>query len=790
MNHLKIAIRNLKSSRLFTLLNIVGLAGGMLSAVFILLWVQNEMSFDTYHKNSADIYRVTNTLSKQDPPWIWSNSPYVLGEAAKNLIPGVEKTTSFSAFWRPVVVKIDHKVFDEKRVARVDANWFDFFDYAFIRGDKSSLADINSLVFTESKAKAWFGNEDPVGKIIRIDTTDFVVRGVLKDNPANSSFQYDVLIPVASSMQNSAFRANSTNWRNFNFQVFMQLKPGTSLKPVADQINRLYQENRKDSSIVASFIPLTDIHFDTSFQSDALIKGNVKTVTMMGIIGVLILVIASINFVNLTTALASKRSREVGLKKMLGAGRGRLFGQFLTESAIQILAAVMITVLLFRFCLPLFNDFTEKHFVLNGGNGIIWLLLSGCGVATFLLAGIYPSILLSALKPAEIVKASTPKSSNSRFRQGLVVIQFAISIILMIGTLSIDRQLDFMKKQNPGYNREHVFTITPPVANDMKQRANARAYLKENIGQLAVVKGIATANESIVNMGNSHSGSLNWQGKPDDFIPTVTTLSAGNEFPKLLGMKLAAGRWLENDRKMDSANVVLNETAVKTFGLKAPVIGQSFEFQGRKGQIVGVVKDFHFNSFHEEIAPLVMDNYPDFQEQIFVKAEEANMATVLAQTEKIWQNRFPGTPFKYQFLDEQYNNLYKDEQQAVKLFNFFASVAILISCLGLFGLATFTAQNRTREIGIRKVLGATVYGIVALLSADFLKLVLIASVVAIPVAHYFMEQWLAGFAYHIEMQWWIFADAGILALFIALATISFQSIKAALTNPVDSLRSE
>jgi ABC-type antimicrobial peptide transport system permease subunit len=786
----KIALRTFWRNRLYTFLNFTGLSVGLSASVLILLWVQNERSFDGYHEKSEQIFRVTNTLVKQDPPWIWSNSPYVLGGAAQLEIPGVEKVTRFSPYIPTSVFKIGDKYFEEKKIAQVDSNWFDFFRYSFIAGNESALREPNALVLTESKAETWFGDADPIGKVVRMGKTDLVVRGVVKDNPANSSFQFNVLVPVSAIFQDENYRSNASNWRNFNYQLFLRLKSGTSLSQVKSQINRFYTDNRKDSSIVASLIPLKDIHFDNSFQSDPLVKGNMRTVLIMGVIGVLILVIASINFVNLTTALASKRAREVGLKKMIGAGRGTLFGQFLGESVIQILFAILGALLIINLVLPVFNDFTDKKFVLEYNNGLLWLLLLGGGFATLLLAGVYPSILLSSLKPVSLVKSNSPKSANSYFRQSLVVVQFTISLILVIGTICIDRQLHFMQTQDPGYKREHVFTFSVPSSEKPEQSAGGLKYIIQNIQGLTAVKGVATANTSIINIGISHSGSLKWAGKADDYVPSVNTISAGEELPAMLGMKLKEGRWLENNRKADTANVVLNETAVKTFGLKSPVVGQWFGFQGRRGQIVGVAKDFHFKSFHEKIAPLVMDNDAYWQREILVKTSGANASEVLAEVGKIWTAQFPDKPFAYQFLDEQYNKLYKSEQQAVQLFKSFAGIAILISCLGLFGLATFTAQNRIREIGIRKVLGATVYGIVSLLSKDFLKLVMISLFVAIPVANYFMGKWLQGFEYRIEIQWWIFALAGILAVGIAMITVSFQSVKAALMNPVKTLRSE
>ena len=791
-NYLKIALRNLWRNKLYSLLNLTGLSVGLSASVLILLWVQNELSFDNFHQKADHIYRVTNTLKVSDEPWVWSNSPIMLGESAQRQVPGVERVTLFKKPWQSISFRVGNELYSEEEAIFVDSSWFSVFTYRFLLGNpKQALSEPNSVVLTETKACAWFGNPTAaVGKIVRMDSTDLVVRAVVRDNPANSSFQYDLLLPIATSFRTAKERTHEQDWNNFNYQLFLKLLPGTEPARIGPQLTRLYQVYKKDSTVTASLIPLREIHFNTTFQSDDLPKGNRQTVMTLGLIGLLIIVIASINYVNLATALSSQRAKEVGVKKIIGAGRGSLFAQFLTESTLLTLLALLLSLGLIGLSLPLFNEFTENQFTLDFQNGTLWLLLAGSLGLTVLLSGVYPSLLLSSLEPVRVLKGGNVLSTSSvRFRQWLVVIQFTISIVLIVSTLIIFRQLRFVQTQNPGYQRENVFTFQLPFSGGDKT-VGAREFMKQRLRTLSGVTGVTSANQPIIDMKSSHSGSLKWAGKPDAFMPTVSQFSVEPETRSVFNLKLTQGRWFQHDMKLDSANVILNETAVKTLGLKTPVVGQWFEFQSRRGRIIGIAKDFHFRSFHQKIEPMVLFYAHNWQVQVFARIQPGAAPRVLAEAERIWNERFPDKPFVYTFIDESFDRLYRAERKAGQLFNVFACIAILISCLGLFGLATFSAQRRGKEISVRKVMGASVSNIVSLLSKDFLKLVLIAMVIATPIAWYAMNQWLQSFAYKIAIDWWVFALAGLLAVSIALLTISFQSLKAALMNPVKSLRSE
>ncbi|MBO0934651.1 ABC transporter permease [Fibrella aquatilis] len=791
-NYVKIAWRNLVRQKLYSLINLSGLGLGLAASVLILLWVQNELSFDSYHHKADTTYRVTNTLKVSEEPWVWSSSPLILGDLAQRQIPGVERIARFKKPWQPVSFRVNEAVFYEENSAIIDSTWFACFDYEFLAGNAAhALDEPGSLVLTETKARTWFGDpQAALNKTVLMDTTLLTVRAVVRTNRPNSSFRYDVLVPIAASFRSAEDRKNDQDWNNFNYQLFLQLKPGTSATNVGQQLTQFYRAYKKDSTLTASLLPLTAIHFDTSFQSDELPKGSRNTVWMLGLVGLVILVIASINYVNLSTALASQRAKEVGVKKIIGAGRGALFGQFMTESTLLTVMALVLALVLIALGLPLFNDFTDNQFSLDLGNGMLWLLLLGSVAVTVLLSGVYPAVLLSSLLPVKVLKGSNVLNmGNARFRQGLVVTQFVASIILIISTLIIFQQLRFVHSKDPGYGREHVFYMQLPYSKTMSN-THARDVLKQQLRELSGVAGVTSANQPIINNMSSHSGSLKWAAKRDDFTPTVAQFSVEPEMRTVFNLKLAEGRWFERGKRLDTANVILNEAAVKSLGLKAPVVGQWFEFQSRRGQVIGVAKDFHFKSLHEKIDPMVLFNAPGWHSYIFTKVNPGATEHVLADVERIWKASYPDKPFKYSFLDDSFAQLYQSEQKAGQLFNVFAGIAVLISCLGLFGLATFSAERRNREIGVRKVLGASVQSIVALLSKDFVKLVLVAIVIASPLAWYIMDRWLQAFAYRVNMPWWVFGLAGLLAVVTALLTVSFQSIRAALMNPVKSLRSE
>ncbi|GAB2790539.1 ABC transporter permease [Rhabdobacter roseus] len=793
-NYLKIASRNLLNSGLFTTLNIVGLTSGMVAAVFILVWVQNELSFDTYHKKAEQINRIVTHLQvSKEETWHWSSTPLVLAAELKKL-PEVESVVRKNIVGT-LPIKIEDRKLTGENAVYVDSNWFEVFDYHFVEGSAAQFAsEIRNVALTESKARQLFGKSQAAGKIIRIDTLDYTVSGVFKDNPANSSFQYDFIVPLAAFWSNPKNFQNDNNWHQFNYETFVVLRKDANRQKVGQKLTAIISKLKKDEAgnastdTVLEVEPLANIHFNNQIQGDSQDKGHRRTIYIFMGLALVILLVACSNYVNLTTARASIRSKEVGVKKLLGANHAHLFGQFMTESVLTCLTALGLSLCLVFTLLPAFNALTGKEFVLSLSNASLWYVLLGTTLAAILLTGVYPSLLLSSFKPFETLRGNNVLgSTNAGFRKGLVVLQFTVTVVFLLATLVVYQQMKFIREKELGYDRAHTFTFRLPWA--MKPKIEA-STVKDRLLHQSTIADVTVASQSIVQIGSSTSGSYDWDGRPEDFNPTFSHIAVEDNFQTMFDLKMAEGRWFAANSPADKDNVVLNETAVKKLNLPKPIIGQRFDFQGRKGVVIGVVRDFHFKSLREKIEPLILFNDTSWSYGVYVKAQPGKEAQAIRAVEKMWDELIPLYPLEYKFLDDTFDRLYKSDQRTATLFNTFTIIAVLISCLGLFGLATFTAERRIKEIGIRKVLGASVAAIVSLLATDFVLLVLISIVVATPIGYYFMSQWLEGFEYRIHLHWLLFAAAGASTIFIAILTISYQSIRAALMNPVKSLRSE
>ncbi|WP_114938008.1 ABC transporter permease [Mucilaginibacter endophyticus] len=795
-NYFKVAFRNLSKHRTTSIINIAGLTVGITAAVFIMLWVQNELSFDNYHKDADQIYRVKAklTLTKSET-WVWESSPYLLGGVAKKEIPEVK---DYTFLWPGYMIIVHNKgqLISEKKYAYVDANWFKVFNYDFVDGSAESFSkNPFSLILTQSTAKKYFGNNQAVGKILRVDSVNYQVQAVVKDNPANSTFQYDMLIPVEAKLSNPHEKEQSKHWGNYNGLTFLKLQPGVKTNETAKKLTDIIRKNNKDSENTAlSVIALKDMHFESDLQSSSFEHGNRRLVSIFIILAVLLLATACINYVNLTTARASVRSKEVSVRKIVGARRFQLFGQFMSESLVMSVLALVFSIICIQVFMPWFNGVTEKHFSQPLASTATWIILLGTLLLSFIFNGLYPAILLSSFKPLSVFKGrSALNVKDGGIRKALVVVQFGISVMLIICTMVIYRQLNFMQKADLGYNREHVFSFRVPwnvLGFDDKKRISMLSSIANELREQSAIKAVVQSqSDDFYNNGTKMSGSMDWDGRPKDYKPSVATLSADENFQQMMSLKMKDGHWF-GKANADQHNVILNETAVKQLGVRNPIIGQRFKFNGDSGVVVGVVKDFNFRSLHEKIGPMVINNHTDWAGSFYIKTASGNTAGAIRAAQNVWNQFVPDQPFAYNFLDEGYNKLYHAEQRSSTLITVFASITIAISAMGLLGLAAFAAEQRVKEIGIRKVLGASVQSIIRLLSADFLKTVLIANLIAFPVAWYMMNKWLQDFAYRIDISWWMFAAAACIALIIALLTVSIQSIKAALANPVNSLRSE
>jgi predicted permease len=798
-NYIKIAWRNLLRNKAFSLINIVGLALGMACSLLIGLWVYDELSYDRFLPNHAQIHlvRVNFNFQGKETQTAFA-TPGPLSEAITKDIPQVAAVTKLT--WpSDRLIRVGDRVAKEQgQYASVD--FFDVFDIPAVSGNpKSALASLNQIVISQHLADLYFPNEQAIGKSIQLDNDKrFIVGAVLKNLPATSTLQFDWLIN---------FKAQEEEWQTqwgFNaVQTYLRLKPATTATQAEAAMKgmfRRYTTFNNNEQIILQ--PITDLHLWGNYENGAPVGGQIEYVRIFGLVALFILLIACINFMNLSTARSAKRAKEVGVRKVVGARRIALVGQFLSESTLLSLVAAVLALMLVWFTLPAFNTLFDKQLTLDFTDPARWIGIGGLVLFTGLLAGSYPALFLSSGQPIRILQGLTFRFANRRatpgrsilspawsspsgFRQMLVVFQFALSIFLIVGMLAIGRQMTFLRTKHLGLDRENVVYLT--LEGQLTDYKKTEA-LRHELRHLPSIAEATTTAQLPLNIQNSTT-DLHWSGQNEKQLVSVSAMSVGNDFIKTTGIKLVAGRDFRSNALADTACYLINEAAAKLMGMTKPV-GQEITFSFGKGPIIGLMKDFHLGSLHESISPLVITYRPASVQYLLIKPRAGQTTQALADLEQLIKQFNGDYPFSYHFLDEAYETLYHREQQVSVLINYFGLLAIVISCLGLFGLAAFSAEQRTKEIGIRKVLGASVSSLVTLLSTDFLKLVLVAFLIASPIAYYVMHQWLSGFAYRIELSWWVFALAGGLAVGIALLTVSFQSIRAALINPVKSLRSE
>lgn len=791
-NHFKIALRNLWKHRGFSFINITGLAIGITACFFIFTYVAFELSYDKFNTKGDRMYRLVTDLKTPSDNIFIDVTPWAFAPAVKADFPEVESFVRISP--TGLLIRKDNIKFQEDRALFADSTLFKVFDFKVLKGSPATaLVAPASVVFTESTAKKYFGSQDPIGKTVLINGEGIPaqVTAVIEDMPANSQVKADVILSMTTMTQK--FNPDiDQQWSNYGATSYMLLKPGTDAKALESKFPAFMEKrNGAEAKKIQMFAtihlePFLDVYLKST--RGGLETGSITNVYIFSIIAVFILLIACINFINLTTARSVERAKEVGIRKVVGAAKGELAGQFIGESVILCLISFVITVGLSALLLPTFNQLSGK--VVSDGlfshpmNILVLLLIS---VAIGGLAGIYPAIVLTSFKPVMVLKGrfSTGTKGNA-LRKTLVVAQFSISIALIIGTIVVYDQMDFMQNRDLGFSKEQ--TLVMDTNGDPGKEA-----LKQAVQSLPGVKS-ATLSASIPGGGNSGAYSEIENKKGDLQIANLDLYFVDFDYLNQFKIKMVAGRPFQREfMSTDTAqSMILNEEAVKLFGYSSPqqAIGRRFKQWGREGKIIGVMKDFHYRSLQEKIKPLSMRVELKNLNLVSVKLEAGNVKSTIAAIESKWKELIPNRPFSYLFLDEFFDRQYRSEQRFGKLFLNFAVLAIFISCLGLLGLASYSTYQRTREIGIRKVLGASTPGIVNMLSKDFMKLVLISFVIAAPVAWYFMHSWLQNFAYQITIQWWIFALAGLLAVLVAIVTISFQAIKAAMSNPVKSLRSE
>ncbi|MCO5934865.1 ABC transporter permease [Mucilaginibacter sp. RB4R14] len=787
-NHFKTAWRNLLNSKFYSSINIIGLTIGLAVGILILLWVQDELNYDRFNKNTAQLYKVNSSIGSGISKQVWGGAPAPVATYAIKEVPGIINATRIVTAYDYSVFKYQDKLLKEDygKLSYIDDSFFKMFSYKLLKGNVNNpFPNDQSVIITESTAKRFFGNADPIGKILLGDSKNpVVVSGLLEDFPANSSINADMLFSMNVKKKQydgkGYWKAMDEAWGNYYAQTFLQVKTGVSAKSIGEKLTQIHfkhQAGIKPTDGVFQLQPLADIHLYNPDGSSA----GIQTVKIFSIVAILILLIACINYINLSTARAMMRSKEVSIRKIIGAGRKQLFMQFIIETIFCFVLALLLAFGIIKLLMPVYNILAGKQMYFDLLNINVWQVIGLTVLATLIASSIYPALLLSSFKPINALKGKLSMGAgNTTFRKVLVVCQFAFSIGLIISTLIINKQLNYIQQIKLGYDKSYVFSL------QMHKMQDHYESIKAELLNQPEITGVTSGDESIVSSGSTTSDT-DWDGKDPQMSFLIHPYGVDKDFLTMFKIKLVDGVNFSGE-KSDSTHWILNETAVRLAGIKNPV-GKRFKFHGSYGRIIGVVKDFHLASLKQAIEPAIF-TYSSNSWQIFVKTNGKTATAAIGAVQKQWKQYNADFPFEYKFLDESYNELYKSEQNTATLFNVFACIAVFISCLGLFGLATYTAQIRFKEIGIRKVLGASVINITAMLSKDFLTLVLISIVIASPIAWFAMHKWLMDYVYRIEINWWVLAVAGFGAVLIAFLTISFQAIKAALSNPVKSLRSE
>ena len=780
-SYLKIALRNIRRQKAFSIINITGLAIGMACCIIIMLWVQDELNYDTFHSDGDRVYR----LIKQDPDAKGitgkSTLPYALVPLLKNEFPEIERFTRYQdrTWMENPTFTFEDKKFYETGLYYADPDFFEIFSFTFLDGDpKTALNDPNSLVITRDIAKKYFGEEKVLGRVLKYNNKqDLRVTAVLENIPHNTHFQFEMMASIHLLGEK---KLATWAWESSSY---VRLKPNVDITELRSKIAGAYTRLAPyEAPEKMNLQPITKIHLHQG-------RGDIRLVYIFSSVAFFILIIACINFMNLATARSMKRAREVGLRKVVGARRAQLMRQFFGEAMLMALAAVLSAMLLVAIFMKPFNAITSKPLSFDiFGNPMLLLALAGLTFLVGLISGSYPALFLSGFQPIRVLKSGLKgQSGGALFRKGLVILQFSISLILIIGTIIVSRQLHFIQNKDLGWDRENVVII--PINEDLRDQFQVyRNELKRNPN----IQHVTAASSTPTNIGNVNP--ITWiEGREMSQPFLLNFIVASDEYLETFGVKLSSGRDYARDRRPDLFNFVINREAVRVLNLDPP-LNRRIDFMRGKGEIIGVMEDFNFRHMTQKIPPLIMTIHPDlytyFLRHIFVRIAPRDMPKTIAYIKDVTGEYAPHYPFKYKFVDDDFNNMYIYERYVARLANIFTILALFIACLGLFGLASFITEQRTKEIGVRKVLGATVPGITVLLTSQFSKWVLLANLLSWPLAYFAMNKWLSNYAYRIPLSWWIFPLAGAAALLIAFLTVSYQAVTAARANPADALHYE
>ncbi len=783
-NYFKIAWRNLLRNKSFSVINITGLATGMAAAMLILLWIHHEVSYDVFHEKKDRLYQVWNRYAMEGEVQNWKNTPKPMAPAILQDYPEVEHTSRLANV-PPVKIDLGEKSF-YGRGKVVDSTFLDMFTFPVIQGDRSkALHDASSIVLTEKLAKSIFGEEDPVGQTLTLDNSDhFRVSAVVQDPPAHSEFQFQFLLPW-SYMRTSG--NDDQNWQNNSVQTYVLLKENTSLASLEPRIKTLRKKYDKSDPNMESFLyPIRRWHLYSSFEDGIETGGRIEIVRLFAVIAGFVLLVACINFMNLSTARSEKRAREVGIRKVAGAQRRSLIAQFLGESMMLACIAGALALIIVQLVLPSFNELVGKKLSLDLTEPVFWLSMAGFIAVTGLMAGSYPSAYLSAFKPVNALKGGI-KAGKTLIapRKILVVGQFTFAIVLIIATVIVRQQIQNAQDRHAGFAKDNlVYHFT-----EGESAKNYKLIKEELISSETALSVTMTSSPVTENWMNSWE--MGWKGKDPNDRTVINRFIADDAVTKTLGLQLTEGRDFDlANFPTDSNAALLNESAVKHMGFTNP-IGQVIKDMGQDWHVIGVVEDFILDSPYHAMEPMFIAGANGWFNVMHIKLNGAKPTkTNIASLEAIFKKYNPAYEVNYRFVDEEYARKFEDEKRTGQLATLFAVLTIIISCLGLFGLSSYMAENRLKEIGVRKVLGASVLSIAALLSKDFFKLVALAILIGSPVAWWMMHSWLQGFPYRVSIHWWVFLAAGMAAMGIALLTVSYQAIKAATVNPVKSLRTE
>jgi putative ABC transport system permease protein len=783
-NYFKVAVRQLLKNKGYSFLNIMGLSLGMACALLIMLWVYDEYQYNKFHNNYSRLYKVLENQTYEGKVFTFAALPGRFGPAVKEEIPEVQYAAR--ADWGSMgMFSLGDKSIYENGMF-VDPDFLEMFSFNLVKGKRGQvLSDPNSLILTRTMSEKFFGKNDPIGKVLKVNNDElFTVTGLMEDPPLTSSIRFAWLAPFKKYEETNQWLQF---WGNNGIQTYLQLKNGVDPARVDKKLYNFI--SLKDTSAIAKpfLFGIDDWRLRAKYEEGKQAGGRIELVRLFTIIAIIIIIIACINFMNLSTARSEQRAREVGVRKAMGAGRGMLIRQFFSESILLSFAAMIISGLLVWLVLSPFNTLVEKELSFSFSNPVISFGLPVMALVCGLLAGTYPSLYLSSFNPVTVFKGLRvgKNSATIYIRKGLVITQFVVSIVLIVSTIIIYRQIQHVKDRQLGYDKDNV--LMTRLNGNMKRHIPT---LRNELMATGTVENVAASNNRVLNVGSS-SSDFRWRGKLPTSELLVSMEWTSPQYISTMGMKLKSGRHFYDDITRDSSSIIVNETFAKIMGKEDPVGEIITRDGGTTLTVVGVVKDYVFNDMYSKPSPLVLFCDTSNVNQLLVKLKPGqDPGKAVSKVEKVIKTAEPAYPFEYRFLDAEFDNLFKSEALMGRLSRIFAFLAILISCLGLFGLAAHTAERRTKEIGIRKVLGASIMNVIALLSRDFLKLVAIAAIIAFPLAWWMMHSFLNGFAYRIPMQWWVFAVAGILAGVIALFTVSFQAVKAAVTNPVKSLRTE